>query len=209
MLRKASLIAVLACLGASSWGQGSLVFDNIDGTPPTPVRISGVPGTFNPADGPGGAYVGSNYTASLFFLNGIVTNQMVFDSRGPMLFVPADTHFYGLTGGSPTGYQPAGSFFGDVVDLSAASGQVVTVQVRAWYNGGGLYASYFDALAAGQNVGESNPVLVYLALGTESPPFLDGLNSFAVGIPEPSLFDFLVLCGSVLLGIRLAHRRWL
>src|SRR5882724_3547046 len=164
-----ALLVALVSLPLCALGQGNLFFDNVSGsTSPAPVTISSAPGTFNPADGPGGAYVGADYTASLFFLNGIVPNQAVFDSSNPILFAPANTLFAGATGLSPN-HGPfldgAGLFAADQVYLSAATGQTVTVQVRAWYNGGGVYTSYAQAMAAGQNIGEANPVSVFLAEG--------------------------------------------
>jgi hypothetical protein len=184
-------------------GQGNLDFDNAEVIPgPAPVTISSEPGSFNPAGGLGGAYVGVDYTASLYFLNGIVTNQAVFDSSNPILFAPADTHFLGLTGTAPNhgpSVDGAGIFEASQVYLSAATGQRVSIQIRAWYNGGGLYTSYDQALAAGQNVGESNPVSLILALGSSQPPFLDGLSPFTVGIvPEPSVYALLGLGGLLL-----------
>src|SRR5882724_803254 len=181
-----ALLVALVALPISTLGQGSLAFDNVSGSSsPSPVTISSVPGTFNPADGPAGAYLGADYTASLYFLNGVVTNQSVFDSSNPILFAPADTHFLGVTGVAPNHgptVDAAGLFEAYQVYLSAATGQRVTVQIRAWFNGGGLYTSYGEALAAGQNVGEDNPVSLILALGASNPPNLDGLLPFTVGV---------------------------
>jgi len=199
-----ALLVALVSLPLCALGQGNLFFDNVNGsTSPAPVTISSATGTFNPADGPGGAYVGADYTASLYFLNGTVTNQGVFDNSNPILFAPANTLFAGVTGLGPD-HGPtvdfAGLFDDQSVYLSSATGQVVTIQVRAWYNGGGLYTSYDQAFAAGQNVGEGNPVSVLLAQGLSLPPFLDGLQPFTVGIvPEPSVFALLGLGGFLLL----------
>ena len=196
-----ALLVPLASLPISALGQGNVSFDNIYGsTSPAPVTISSAPGTFNPADGPGGAYVGADYTTSLYFLNGVVTNQAVFDSSNPILFAPANTLFYGITGIGPT-HGPtvdgAGLFQGGDVILPTTG--TVTIQVRAWYNGGGLYTSYDQALAAGQNAGEANPVSLYLAIADLVPPNLDGLLPFTVGIvPEPSVYALLGLGGLLL-----------
>src|SRR6266496_186454 len=62
--------------------QGRVAFNNYDY--PAPITISTNPGTFNPADGPAGAYVGADYTASLFYVAGTVTNQAQFDSLNPI-----------------------------------------------------------------------------------------------------------------------------
>src|SRR5882724_8824869 len=162
-----ALLVALVSLPLCALGQGNLFFDNVNGsTSPAPVTIRSATGTFNPADGLGGAYVGTDYTASLYFLNGIVTNQAVFDSSNPILSPSANTIFYGTTGVAPT-HGPtvdgAGLFQGGIVTLPTVG--IVTVQVRAWYNDGGLYTSYDQALADGQNVGESNPFSLTLALG--------------------------------------------
>ena len=123
-----------------------------------PDSISSIPGTFNPADGPPGSYLGPGYTASLFFLNGVVTNWPVFDTSDPALFAPADTPYYG-----------DGYFDPEDVYLTPATNRTVTVQVRAWYNGHGAYTNYAQASAAGHNVGESNPVEIIMAIGSQDP----------------------------------------
>ena len=94
---------------------------------------------------------------------------------------------------------------GGAIFLGNASGRSVTVQVRAWYNGGGVYTSYDQALAAGQNVGESIPVSLTLAI-TGPEPYMNGLLPFTVGLaPEPSSFVLLGL-GSLAL-LHFARRR--
>jgi len=200
-----ALLVPLASLPISALGQGNLFFDNVNVIPGlAPVTISSAPGTFNPADGPGGAYVGADYTASLYFLNGIVPNQAVFNSSNPILFAPANTLFAGATGLSPNHgpFLDGAGLFADGIVMLPTTG-TVTVQVRAWYNGDGLYTSYSQAMAAGQNVGEANPVSLFLAQGLAAPPNLEGLLPFTVGIvPEPSVFALLGLGGLLLF-----HRR--
>jgi hypothetical protein len=180
-------------------------FDNINvGPGPAPVTISSAPGTFNPADGLAGAYLGSDYTASLYFLNGTITNPAVFDSSNPMLFSPADVVFYGTTGVQTNG---SGFFDRGTVYLSAAANLYgpVTVEVRAWYSGGGAYTSYAQALAAGQNVGESNPVSLTLADPTSAVAEMEDLLPFTVGsVPEPTT---LALFGMGGLGLWQFRRR--
>jgi hypothetical protein len=97
----------------------------------------------------------------------------------------------------------AGPFARGDVYLYTASSLHVTVQVRAWYNGGGAFSNYEQALSAGQNVGESNPVPVTLAYDLGNPPFLDGSLPFTVGIvPEPSALAFFGTGGLVWLLLR-------
>jgi hypothetical protein len=190
---KRSTLLLLVLLPLRLLAQGYFVFENIDVIPgPALVSISAVPGTFNPANGPPGAYVGSDYAASLYYLIGILTDQALFDSSNPILVGSADTPFYGTTGFNPANW--AGLFAGGAVYLPTMG--TVTVQVRAWYSGGGQYTSYAQALAAGQNVGESNPVAVDLAYGLGNPPVPDGWLPFTVGIvPEPSTLGLIVAGG--------------
>jgi hypothetical protein len=193
-------------LPAQVYSQGSFVFGNYVLAGPPPVTISAIIGTFNPPNGPGGAFVGADYTASLCYLIGTVTDQAIFDSSSPILVSNADTRFFGTTGTGPThGFDGDGSgfFYRGIVSLPTTG--TVTIQVRGWYNGGGLYTSYAQALAAGQNVGESNPVSVDLATGLANPPNMDGLLPFTVGIvPEPSTLALFALSGLTMLFL---HRR--
>jgi hypothetical protein len=191
-----------------AYSQGNFNFDNIGVNPgPAPVTVSSEPGTFNPADGPAGAYLGSNYSASLYYLSGAISDPAVFNSSNPILFVFADTQFLGTTGTGPGhGLSGDGSGFFDGGNVTLPTRGQITAQIRAWYNGGGLYTSYDQALAAGQNVGKSIPVPLVLEYGSFPPPYMDGLLPFTVGIaPEPSTFALFGLGGLALL--HFARRR--
>ena len=193
-------IVLVAGLPLQAFGQGSLVFDNIvtGPTPGTsPVSISTAPATFNPADGPPGAYVGADYTASLFWLSGTITNQALFDSLNPIWV--KDALFIGTTG-PPSG--GANGFFDGGTVILPQSGFFVTVQVRAWYNGGGIFTSYEAAKAAGHNVGLSNLLPLIVTAPPGPPSNLIGLLPFTVGIPEPSTFLLAALGGLALLLLR-------
>jgi len=204
-------VILLAAMHSRLHGQGTLSFDNIFTAvngPPAPVTISTFEGTFNPSDGQPGAYVGSNYTASLFFLNGTITDQALFDSMSPVLVATADTKFFGTTGTGPGhGFSGDGSGFfqGPVVYLGSATSREVTVQVRAWYNGDGVYTSYAQASAAGHNVGESTLIPLMLGLPPSGDPNMDCLAPFAVGVPEPSTFALVLLGAASLLLLRRPH----
>lgn len=198
------LIVLMSCTGLAvqAYGQGDVIFDNVS-LGLAPVTISAAAGTFNPGDGPAGGYVGSNYSASLFFVNGTVTNQAGYDSLSPIWV--GDALFFGTTGtGTGHGINGDGSgfFYGGIPPVNGLSESTVTFQVRAWYNGGGLYTSYAQALAAGHNVGESNliPKLIILRPGPAMD--LSGLQPFTVGIPEPSTFVLAALGGAALLLFR-------
>jgi len=177
----------------SSNGQGRVAFNNLD-SGQSPVTISSISGTFNPANGPAGAYVGSEYTVSLIWVNGTINSQNQFDGLGPIW--AADVVFFGTTGIGPGhGYNGDGSGFfdGNSVTLMNQVSFNVTVQLLAWFNGNGLYSSYAQALGAGQNVGRSNllPLNATPAPGPPTPLF--GLQPFTVGIPEPSSIPLIVI----------------
>ncbi len=135
-----------------AFAQGRVAFNNYDF--PAPITISTNPGTFNPAAGPAGAYVDADYTASLFYIAGTVTNRARFDSLNPIWLV--DANFFGTTGTGPGhGYNGDGSGFFDGPTVYLPVGVLeVTFQVRAWYNGNGLYTSYAQALAGGHGIPE-------------------------------------------------------
>ena len=204
-------VVITLVLVPRAQSQGVIAFDNFFTEPtPTPgtspVTISAAPRTFNPADGPPSAYVGSNYTASLLFVNGTVTNQALFDSLNPMWL--RDARFLGSTGTAPDhgwNVDGAGFFYGGEVLLIGQTQFEVTIQVRAWYNGGGIYDSYAQAQSAGHNVGQSNLLPLYVAPRPGPVVPLLGLQPFTVGIPEPSTFLLAALGGVALLLFR-RHR---
>ncbi len=198
-MKQESVILFLVFLSLSAYSQGSFLFNNVDVEPVPLVTINTAPGSFNPANGPAGAFIGSDYTASLYYLNGAVTDQATFDSNNPIFFPSADTLFLGTTGFTTS--NGAGQFAGGIMNLPTTG--TVSVQVRAWYNGGGVYSSYDQALAGGQNVGKSNPVVLTLAVGAPPPPQMNGLLPFTVAVvPEPSTFALVGLGGLALLLFR-------
>jgi hypothetical protein len=183
----------IVAFAISSLGQGRVTFDNISAGL-APVTISTNAGTFNPADGSSGAYVGSSYSVTLVFVNGTITDQSVFDASNPIWM--ADALFFGTTGVGP-GHGPGGDlsgfFDGGSPQAFGQTSEFLTFQLWAWYNGGGQYTSYSQALAAGHNVGFSNllPLQIPLTPGVTRPLF--GLQPFTVGIPEPSSVSLLLL----------------
>jgi hypothetical protein len=148
--------------------------------------------------------VGLDYTASLYFVNGTVTNQVEFEAKIPVLVPGADTLFFGTTGTGPD-HGPygdgSGLFYGGRVFVPASEWEV-TVQVRAWYNAGGVYRSYAEALAASHNAGKSNLVRLVPTYPPGPPPSLVGLQPFTVAIPEPSTILLVAFGGAALLLFR-------
>ena len=201
---KRLMAAILLCslLVATALGQGRLMFNNSEYTfGPSPVTIGphGAQG-----EGAIGGYLGSNYTASLYYLPGTGFSQISFDQSNPVWYGSADTPFFGETGfptGNFTSPRP-GLFDGGVVTLPLIG--TVTVEVRVWYNIGAT--SYEDALRNGFNVGESNPIEVGLTVFPITVPHLNdgfpGIIPFAVQpVPEPS-FGAFGAAGAMLLALR-------
>jgi len=196
-MRNILWITFQGLLALSSYGQGRVIFDNVS-PGLAPVTISTNAGEFNPADGLPGAFVGSSYSVTLVFVNGTISDQSIFDTSNPIWV--ADAQFFGTTG---TGLDGAGFFDGRTVQLTGQTSLIVTFQLWGWYNGGGQYTSYAQALAAGHNVGLSNliPLPVSLPPGPAGP--LTGLQPFTVGIPEPSSASLLALG---ILSLAIFHR---
>ena len=165
MALQGSLLSLALVCRAS--GQGRIAFNNYAASL-SAVTISSSPGTFNPLDGPAGAYAGSDYTVSLYYVLGTVTNQTVFDSNNPTWVTAVDARFFGTTGIGPGhGWDGDGSgFFDGGIAFFNFALTTAPFQVRAWYNGVGLYTSYEQAASAGHNVGQSN----LLPLFVDAPP---------------------------------------
>lgn len=173
------------------FGQGRLIFNNFEyafGPSPVTIASSGAPG-----QGAIGAYLGADYTASLYYLPGTGYTGATFDSSDPISFPAADTPFFGVTGfptGSFTAPRP-GLFDAGTVTLPLTG--TATIQVRVWYNVGAT--SFEDAKSKGFNVGESNPLTLDLL---EYPFVPEKLNDAGPGIipfsvqpvPEPSVAVF-------------------
>lgn len=198
---------LLVCSLVGVCAQGRIAFNNIVNPGPgtAPVTINTASGMFNPADGPAGAWVGSNYSASLLYVPGIVTDQGVFDSLNPVWL--GDAIFWGTTGtgsGHGLGGDGAGFFDGGspIVTGLQGTGVDATFQVLAWYNGVGLYGGYAEALAAGHNVGQSKLISVVITLPPAAIANLNGLQPFTVGIPEPSTAVLAFFGGALLLVFR-------
>jgi hypothetical protein len=192
-MRTLILIAI-ATLAFQSRGQGRFGFNNFEyAFGPSPVTI-GTPGV--PDEGPIGAYLGSDYTASVYYLPGSGYTKPLFESSSPIAFPSADVHFFGVTGfpsGNFTAPRP-GLFDGGAPTLPLTG--TATIQIRVWYNVGA--SSYEDARNKGFNVGESNPLSLNLLQFPFLPQQLNdqgpGIIPFAVEpVPEPGIFGLCVM----------------
>lgn len=180
---KKVLLAVLGiCVAAPMvHAQGNFQFNNIFNAP-------GIASVTRESDG---AYIGAEYTASLWYALGAVNDPALL-----VHYPAANTLFNGVTGGTPFG-DGAGLFDGGVVNLTGISGQLVTVQVRAYLTAEGSWQNSWDSR------GESNLIQVMLAAEGDGPQ-MDGLMPFTVAlyIPEPSVTALLGLAGAALLVMR-------
>jgi len=191
-----TLFSILLLAGASiltCHAQGRVGFDNFSAGFST-VTIRTDPGAYNPADGPPGAYVGSSYSVTLVFVNGTISDQSIFDASNPIWV--ADAVFSGTTGIGPGhGFYGDGSGFfdGATPQVFGQTSEIVTFQLRSWFNGGGQYTGYAQAQAAGHNVGLSGLVPVRVTAPPGPPAVLTGLQPFTVGIPEPSSVTLIMI----------------
>jgi hypothetical protein len=179
---KPFVLCLAASITASSvFCQGRIAFNN---DPPATGPNQAVVGSPDaPGEGSVGAYLGTHYTASLFYLAGDGFTQASFDASNPVWL--ADASFgVGTFGSIP----PAGLFDGGFPTLPFTG--VVTVEIRAWYNVGAT--SYEDAMAQGFNVGESGVTSGDAYASPASPFFLDGIGNIVVSsVPEPSILNIL------------------
>jgi hypothetical protein len=172
-------IALTATSAMTAFGQGSFNFGNTFDS--ARAIMTGDPSNPSPIN----SFVGSDYSVAFYWANGFGA------AEGSLSLLPATiTAFFGATGGGPT-VDGAGLFDIGTVNLAAATGQQITGQVVAWYNGG-QYATYADALAAGVNVGRSTTFDLTLATGVIQPPNLVNMNAFSVSVvPEPATYALL------------------
>jgi hypothetical protein len=168
-MKKLFLIAILSFAALSAGAQGYLNFANF-------------------ASGPGGNVdapitnatgFGNTVLAMLYVGPPGTTDRLLLTTNG-VQGAPAPTFGNGyFTGGQRviTGVNP---------------GQTITAQVRAWIAAAG--ASYDEARAFDPlMVGESNLIQITLQGPPNSAPNMVGLEGFAIGIPEPSMWALFAL----------------
>jgi hypothetical protein len=179
------IVALMALLGTASAGlaQGTLNFSSFaTGVNAPATNVFGTRITAGTAPG------GASYVAGLFFSTS--TNAASSDLQFAGFTVPFST--LTLSGG--------GYFLGGARTINGASGAVVA-QVRVWDLSRGT--SYDTARNGGGEYGESNLILVNLALPPAPPPPMTGLQGFGLKIiPEPSTFALAGLGAAALLIFR-------
>lgn len=161
-----------------SQGQSRFWFTNIEGYPNNPVTIA-----LTSAQGPVGAYVGSDYSVQCLWVFGTYSSQAAFDAANPT--AASVSTFFGTTGFLPDHGPADGAGWWDGPMIQVGAVGWCTVQARAWHNGG-IYGSYDEALTAGKNTGLSALTLV-LANAGPGPADNTRFPAFTVTtIPEPS-----------------------
>lgn len=188
-----SVASVLAVAISSGLSQGYMVWQNIGNW--WVVKVADA-GPLNPNTP--GAYVGADYSVGLYFASGADQPESALQ-----LLPTSIWQFFGATGGDPM-VDGAGLFGPDNLWVPA-TGSVVTIQARVWYNpGGNTYSSYEAAAAAGVNVGKSILLNHTLVTGINLP-IEPAFQPFTVQvIPEPGVY---VLGGLALAGLWIFRRR--
>jgi len=192
----ATMLAVAGSLATlSSYGQGSVIFENYDfGALNAPVTF-GSTANLGGVNGASGSRVGSEFTAALMYsLDGGVNYTLLTQaSAGAGGAYP--TAFSGLDGNTASG---AGYFLGPTVTIPGYTSGAVNFIVQAYAAG----ADYNSALWRGQSAAFSVPGL---ATGQSPASQFPGgsLAAFAVNpVPEPSIFALSGLGAAALMLIR-------
>jgi len=157
----------------------------------------------NPGNQSAGWYCGSDYTVQIWAAAG--TSQ----AEGSLAGTAIVTTFLGgatSASGGPSS-DGAGLFGAGAQDTGIAIGPI-TIQLRAWYSGGGA-TTYAQALSAGVNTGKS--ALYNITTVANSDPTIKslddiGVQGFSVSgaavVPEPSTFALAGLGAAALLIFR-------
>jgi hypothetical protein len=158
----------MACI--SAFAQGTLTFANAG--PNCVFKIFDSDGTTPLA--------GNGFMADLYWAAGTVTDSTTLAA----LNLPAP-----FNSGAQAGYFTGGQR----TIPGQPTGNVITVQVRAWNTAGGSFPTWGAAAAGGGRIGET--VLAQITLGGPpgTPPYMTGLNGSRNPIPvtlnpEPSPF---------------------
>jgi len=196
-MKKTVLATALALMGSfaavSSYGQGSVIFENYDfGALNAPVTF-GQTANVGGVSGTSGLRVGSEFTADILYsLDGGVTYTLLTQGNaGAGGAYP--TAFTGTDGNAASG---AGYFLGPTITIPGYTSGAVNFIVEAYHG-----SSY----AAGDWKGKSAAFSVPgLATGQSPASQFPGgsLQAFAVTVPEPSVFALAGLGAASLLAFR-------
>lgn len=164
-MKKLLLVGVTLATVASlsAWAQGTVSFNNrISSTVNAQITLQG-----------GGLPDGATFSAQLW----------AGPDAGSLVAIGSPTPF--RTGAA------AGFWTGATLSIpGVGAGQIAVMQARAWFNGGGTYATYQSAVAAGQLAGESG--LFNISLGGDPgggglpivTPNILGNADNGTGLPE-------------------------
>jgi hypothetical protein len=170
-MKKLLLVAALSVASLGSYAQGYLNFANIGGGPAGTVNAPITNATVVPAVRANGNTV----LAMLYVAPAGTLDELLLTTNG-VAGGPAPFNTGGQAGYFTGGQRVITGFNG---------GQTVTVQVRAWIASAG--ATYDEARAFNPlMVEESNLIQIVLQSAPNTPNNMVGLNSFTIGIPEPS-----------------------
>jgi hypothetical protein len=203
-MKKTLLILISTVAALAVYGQGGFTLDNNNDGNLITIAIS-PPASINP--GNSGNFLGSDYSYGFIWGNGtLASTSLLVNSWTGQADTPNPT--FGDSG-SATGSDNSadqGLFFanGEVI-LNNAVGSLITIEILAWYNGGGTYTTFAQAAAAGVNTGVSGLITgVALASGTGFPSDAYYVPAFTVQSPEPST---MVLAGLGAAAMLLFRRR--
>jgi len=189
-------------VAAAIYGQGGFVLDNFNTG--NLVTIADAPISVNP--GNHGDYLGNDYSYAFIWGNGTLTSasQLVNTWTGdtgdpnPVFGDPGDA-----TGPVQTGDQ---GYFFDINEIFLnTTARTITIEILAWYNGGGRYPTFAAAVAAGVNASTSGLITgVGLVTGVNFPSGEYYTPVFTLHVPEPTT---MVLAGLGAAALWLFRRR--
>jgi hypothetical protein len=205
----ASAAAVLLS-AQMAFSQGQINFDNRANAAGTPGEFPGV--VIAPIFNVGGTLPLFNtsqttYTATLWALKSVNVTGTAVEGANNLALVGTTT-MRTSTSGTSAGRVAAPSANPVVPDVVPGTTDRATFQVRVWDTKGGTITTWDQALTAfrsGQTaIGYSTLFTVPYALtsGIGTPPNLEGLQSFSLVVPEPSVIALGVLGAGCLLLLR-------
>lgn len=180
-MKKLLLVAACTVASLAALAQGTVNFNN------SPATVGGSGAPIFDADGTT-RLAGTGFLAILYA--GPAANALAPIGATLSFRTGAGAGFFNTTGQDTSRAIP-----------TVALGAVATIQVRAWDNSSGLYATWDAASAAGAKVGQS-AIFTVKTGGDGSPPALPanlvGLTSFNL-VPEPATYALLALGAGALL----------